>query len=590
MSSAPSTPKELQGESCRPRRKSQTMEDVQAVLAAKTKKRAEESNRSSSVPAARPKKMPKVGDVEEEIGTHGTQVPEPDSTKKPVLHATIPPPPTINNPVEKDDSKIFKCAFCAWVGRTPTSRYIHMGLQHSVIKPLMGGRVQHSTSGDELFLIPVTKIDDQGNINWAGQTEFQAYRTVLTNASKLDSEGLRQVTNMTTLPSLDGPINVPEAKYISPVPQALLCSYSGGDAIKVHHSGALVYHKKDNSSNWQRQKEGTSSWSQPWNRWWNPSRPQDKEVEKEEEKNTALAASTSVKAADLPPPDLTASQEDTAATAAINAAEAAMPTVPTIDLEAGAVEQLDQMFHEPPELQEASLVETARRQWNTLSGQVGTKSRPPIADASVPASQGATTGQTEPGQAVAESNQSPTYPEVNIENMIWQSLQCIGTSIVGSQSLYNSTLSNQLDLHTRLVALEQSIPLPAIQAAASSGQPASSSAPPTVQFDIPRLMTGLLKRIQHFQNTYHQRICTLEDTVEDLGSELKKQKKHHTETKESIQSITESLRESRNWLMDKMAEFEIKTEKESKEIAEEMQQRITDLETSLLQVVTLRDD
>eukprot|EP00971_Amphidinium_carterae_P216350 4294611-Amphidinium_carterae.1 len=88
------------------------MEDLQAVLAAKTKKR--ESNRSSSVPAARPKKLPKMGNEEDE------------STQRPVLHTAIPPPATISNPVEKDDSKIFKCAFCSWVGRTPTSRYIHM--------------------------------------------------------------------------------------------------------------------------------------------------------------------------------------------------------------------------------------------------------------------------------------------------------------------------------------------------------------------------------------------------------------------------------------------------------------------------------
>eukprot|EP00971_Amphidinium_carterae_P005369 107324-Amphidinium_carterae.1 len=246
------------------------------------------------------------------------------------------------------------------------------------------------------------------------------------------------------------------------------------------------------------------------------------------------------------------------------------------------------MFQEPPELQEASLVETARRQWNTLSGQVGAKARTSITDATAPAPQGASAAQTDPGQAMTESNQAQSCPEVNIENMIWQSLQCLGTSIVGSQSLYHSTLSNQLDLHTRLLALEQATPLPpqtsAIQASASSSQA------PTVQFDIPKLMTGLLKRIQHFQNTYHQRICSLEDTVEDLGAELKKQKKSHDETKESIQSITESLRESRNWLMDKMAEFEIEKEKEGKEIAEEMQQRIADLETSLLQVVTLRDD
>eukprot|EP00971_Amphidinium_carterae_P079363 1570174-Amphidinium_carterae.1 len=62
------------------------------------------------------------------------------------------------------------------------------------------------------------------------------------------------------------------------------------------------------------------------------------------------------------------------------------------------------MFEEPAELQEASLVETARRQWNTLSGQVGTKSRTSMADTATPAPQGAPAVQTEPGQAVAESN------------------------------------------------------------------------------------------------------------------------------------------------------------------------------------------
>eukprot|EP00971_Amphidinium_carterae_P200284 3974799-Amphidinium_carterae.1 len=95
---------------------------------------------------------------------------------------------------------------------------------------------------------PVTKTDDLGNISWAK----------LTNASKLDSEGLRQKEN----------------------------------AIKVYHSGAFIYHKKDNASNCQKQKEGTSSWSLPWNRW-NPNRSQDKEVEKEEEKHAAQAEFTS---------------------------------------------------------------------------------------------------------------------------------------------------------------------------------------------------------------------------------------------------------------------------------------------------------
>eukprot|EP00971_Amphidinium_carterae_P044254 870267-Amphidinium_carterae.2 len=458
------------------------MEDVKAVLAAQTKRRAE-STRSASMPAARPKKMPKVTNAEEESGT---QVPDPAQDQTPVLHTAIPPPASINNPVQRDDSKIFKCAFCAWVGRTPTARYLHLGLQHSVSKPLLGGRPQHSTSAEKLFLIPVTKPDDLGNISWAGQTEFQAYKTVLTNASKLASEGLRQVTTMQALPSLDGPINVPSSSFISPVPEALLCSYSGGDAIKIHHSGAVVYHKKDNASNWSKQKEGSSSWSQPWNRWWNPNRPHEERTtaEKKGEEDAELPApadstATSAKATDLPPPT---SQEDTAAAAAINAA-AAMPTIPTIDLEGG--DNFEQMFQEPPDLQDPKLVETARRQWMTLSGQVGQKPQvPTIADA---APQSLPTTQPDGTNPSGENTQLVHQPEINIENMIWQSLQCLGTSIVGSQSLYNSTLSNQLDLHTRLVALEQSIPLPATQAA-SSGQPASS-VPPTVQFDIPRLMS-----------------------------------------------------------------------------------------------------
>eukprot|EP00971_Amphidinium_carterae_P029661 583644-Amphidinium_carterae.1 len=70
-------------------------------------------------------------------------------------------------------------------------------------------------------------------------------------------------------------------------------------------------------------------------------------------------------------------------------------------------------------------------------------------DATVPTPQGASAAQTEQGQAITESNQAQqSCPEINIENIIWQSLQCLGTSIVGSQSLYQSTLSNQLDLHT----------------------------------------------------------------------------------------------------------------------------------------------
>eukprot|EP00971_Amphidinium_carterae_P255401 5070240-Amphidinium_carterae.1 len=53
----------------------------------------------------------------------------------------------------------------------------------------------------------------------------------------------------------------------------------------------------------------------------------------------------------------------------------------------------------------------------TLSGQVENKPRPTIADA---APQGATTAQAEGTNPPGKSTQPANYPEVNIENMIWQ--------------------------------------------------------------------------------------------------------------------------------------------------------------------------
>eukprot|EP00971_Amphidinium_carterae_P126620 2508693-Amphidinium_carterae.2 len=163
-----------------------------------------------------------------------------------------------DSPESADPSKNFECPFCSWTFKSPTARYLHLGVQHSAIQPLLQGKPQHATNGQKLFLIPVTTQSADGQIGWSGATEKAAYKTVLANLSKLDSAAMRQVTSLTEVPHAD---ELPPPNRVTQIPEQLLCSYDGSDAIKIRHSGAIVYHKQQQ----QQRDHGTSSWSKPWN-------------------------------------------------------------------------------------------------------------------------------------------------------------------------------------------------------------------------------------------------------------------------------------------------------------------------------------
>eukprot|EP00971_Amphidinium_carterae_P320440 6369416-Amphidinium_carterae.2 len=535
--SLPTTPKELHGD--KPRRRSLAMETAQAALQAQSKRcAAGEETRSVSAPP-RPKKMPRT---EGDGSCAQASAYAKESQRAQAPHsAMIPPPPYIGAPIERDDSKIFACPLCAWKGRNPTSRYLHLGLQHSVIKPLLSGRPQQSTSGDKLFVIPITRTTSSGAVDWAGHTEYQAYKTVLSNAAKLDEEGLRQITALKQLPSAE---ELPPASRITAVPDALLSSYYGNDAIRIHHSGAIV-------------------WTKPWNTWYNKyyeSKPAQA-AKKSDEGDVPLLpvdattpAGASAVAADVPIP--TPHKED--------ATDPSSP-IPTIDLVHNETEIQEPPYQEPTELQDPKLVEVARRQWMTLSGQVGNQQVAQLASSAPSQTETAeTTGHETAGSASMPSGTTQVARaipnqdvSVNVADMIWQSLQCLGTTIIGSQSLVSNTLSNQLDLHGRVVALEQLQPIvqPTGQST-SSVQPSATPTPPVqqMQYDVPKLIQGVLKRVQFLQNKYEERIMALEDSVATMRKAWKGQKAHNEQTQEAIKNLTSSVKDRRDWIFEKLSE------------------------------------
>eukprot|EP00971_Amphidinium_carterae_P349867 6491269-Amphidinium_carterae.2 len=102
-------------------------------------------------------------------------------------------------------------------------------------------------------------------------------KTVLSNASKLDEAGLRQVIALTVLPK---PEDVPPSHRVANVPEELLCKYHGNDAIKIAHSGAVVYHKP-------QLRDYASGWSRPWNQWYS-SNYAAKSAKKKDDEPTAV--------------------------------------------------------------------------------------------------------------------------------------------------------------------------------------------------------------------------------------------------------------------------------------------------------------
>eukprot|EP00971_Amphidinium_carterae_P215138 4270102-Amphidinium_carterae.1 len=96
-----------------------------------------------------------------------------------VVPAVTPPPP---NPSPHDHtpshggssdrdggSLMYDCPLCSWRFHNANRRYLHLGLQHSVLVPKLGGDTQDSHDGTKLYLIPVLSAvrGHNGCTQWA---------------------------------------------------------------------------------------------------------------------------------------------------------------------------------------------------------------------------------------------------------------------------------------------------------------------------------------------------------------------------------------------------------------------------------------
>eukprot|EP00971_Amphidinium_carterae_P183760 3647687-Amphidinium_carterae.1 len=112
---------------------------------------------------------------------------------------------------------------------------------------------------------------------------------------------------------------------------------------------------------------------------------------------------------------------------------------------------------------------------------------------------------------------------------------------------------------------------------------------PQPQYDIPRLVQGLLKRLEYLQRRYETRICTLEDSVHTMKQAWREQRSHNKQTKEAVKNLTNSLKERRDWVYEKMSDLELKLENNA-ELRTALQERLDDIENTMLQLVNLKSD
>eukprot|EP00971_Amphidinium_carterae_P305150 6063584-Amphidinium_carterae.1 len=82
-------------------------------------------------------------DVSQEVQVTG-------SVPQAIAEVTPPPPipsdhdrtPSLAPSRDRDNSLRYMCPLCDWKFHSPIRRYLHLGLQHSVIMPKLGGLSQ----------------------------------------------------------------------------------------------------------------------------------------------------------------------------------------------------------------------------------------------------------------------------------------------------------------------------------------------------------------------------------------------------------------------------------------------------------------
>eukprot|EP00971_Amphidinium_carterae_P137975 2734665-Amphidinium_carterae.1 len=189
---------------------------------------------------------------DEEDPSQPVPVPEPVTAQvlvpAPVVVPAVTPPPPIPSDHDRTPSQSgsrcrdggslrYKCPLCEWKFHSSTRRYLHLGLQHSVILPKLGGRSQDTPSGEGLYMIPVLSAvrSHNGCTQWASEKIKSAYQTVVRNALTLPRSDWHHVSSMRWGPRDDAkfapPKNVPPSHMDMPEDDQLAQFFLGNGCV-----------------------------------------------------------------------------------------------------------------------------------------------------------------------------------------------------------------------------------------------------------------------------------------------------------------------------------------------------------------------
>eukprot|EP00971_Amphidinium_carterae_P127281 2522273-Amphidinium_carterae.1 len=187
-------------------------------------------------------------------------VPSQVTETAPVAVSEVTPPPPNPSPhdqtpshashgrmSDRDESQWYNCPLCNWRFYNANRRYLHLGLQHSVLLPKIGGETQDNLDGSKLYMIPVlsTIRGHNGTTQWASRKIMHAYQTVVRNALLVPKHEWARISNRRWGSRDDErfvpPKNTPPSHMDMPE-QEQLAMFEGENAIRLLATGEVIYH------------------------------------------------------------------------------------------------------------------------------------------------------------------------------------------------------------------------------------------------------------------------------------------------------------------------------------------------------------
>eukprot|EP00971_Amphidinium_carterae_P321943 6399796-Amphidinium_carterae.2 len=167
----------------------------------------------------------------------------------------------------------FYCPCCPGWFFTPQKRYLHLALQHTVLLPQLGGKMQDDFASEGLYVIPLLQPPTirGGPRVFAGTREVTAYRSAVKNVSKIQRWADRnRLWKSGVVPDeweVPQHMDLPQTEP----PNLQLAEFWGADSIKLKHSGDVIEnrelllrseyrtdHGKLNS--WERYRQSKMEW------------------------------------------------------------------------------------------------------------------------------------------------------------------------------------------------------------------------------------------------------------------------------------------------------------------------------------------